>query len=106
MKSYNLLILAAALTLTGTAVAGDSQAGREKSSTCVACHGEWGISASGQFPNLAGQHADYLAQSLKAYRSGKRTNPIMAGFAAGLSDEDIADLAAFYAAQKGLKAIP
>ena len=106
MRISELLILASALTLSSTAVAGDPQAGREKSATCVACHGEWGVSASGQFPTLAGQHADYLAQSLKAYKSGKRTNPIMAGFATALSDEDIADLAAFYAAQKGLKAIP
>ena len=53
-------------------------------------------------PRLAGQYADYLEMALKEYRSGKRPNPVMAGMAAALSDEDIADLAAYFASQEGL----
>lgn len=69
---------------------------------CVACHSENGISISPQFPNLAGQHESYLANSLYQYKSGARQNQIMGGFAAGLSEEDIEMLSAFYADQSGL----
>lgn len=70
--------------------------------TCVACHGEQGLSVSPAFPNLAGQYQDYTIQALKAYRAGDRQNPIMAPMAANLSDQDIEDLAAYYASQSGL----
>lgn len=72
-----------------------------KSATCAACHGVTGLSASGQWPNIAGQYKSYIEHSLKAYRSGERQNAIMAGFAAGLTDEDIDDLADYFAAQNG-----
>ena len=75
---------------------------KEKSAMCQACHGADGNSTDPQYPKLAGQHASYLAQALEDYRSGARKNPIMAGFAGGLSDADIANLAAYYASQKGL----
>ena len=74
----------------------------EQAATCVACHGETGVAPSPDFPTLAGQHADYLARSLRQYKSAERQNPIMAGFAAQLSDADIEELAAWYAGQDGL----
>lgn len=68
--------------------------------TCVACHGSDGITSMPAHPNLAGQHRDYLEQSIKEYKSGKRKNAVMAGMAAGIKDEDIAVLARYYAGQK------
>ncbi|MGF1545905.1 MAG: c-type cytochrome [Thiotrichales bacterium] len=82
--------------------AGDAARGKDKSQTCQSCHGVDGNSPTAQFPSLAGQYQDYLVHTLKAYQSGERKNAIMAGMVAGLSSEDIEDLAAFYAAQKGL----
>ncbi len=79
--------------------AGDIAAGREKSLACAACHGEDGNSPSPAWPNLAGQHADYTGKQLKNFRDGSRQNPQMSPMAANLTDEDIADLAAYYAAQ-------
>jgi cytochrome c553 len=91
----------ATVTLPASAK-GDIEAGRAKAQTCQACHGANGNGMGDpQYPRLAGQHADYLEKALKDYRSGQRSNAIMAGFAATLSDQDIRDLAAFYAAQKG-----
>lgn len=86
---------------TGIAGAsGSAERGQEKSATCVACHGEAGIATAPQWPNLAGQYEDYLEHSLRAYRSGARQNAVMQGFAAQLSDEDIEDLAAWFASQE------
>lgn len=92
------------LLLTGTAMVqaqsiGDIEAGRAKSQTCAACHGANGASDNSAFPMLAGQHADYLVHALRAYKSGDRQNAIMNGQAAALSEEDMRDLAAYYAAQ-------
>ncbi|MFK8052386.1 MAG: cytochrome c [Woeseiaceae bacterium] len=87
------------------------KAGKEKSQTCVACHGERGISVNSIWPNLAGQHEDYLANALTQYQLANadesngeyvRKNGVMAGLAAALSEEDIEDLAAYFAAQEGL----
>lgn len=83
---------------------GNSQRGQEKSQVCQSCHGATGNeSLQPSYPKLAGQHADYLRHSLKAYRDGGRQNAVMSGIAAGLSDQDIADLAAWYSSQKGLE---
>lgn len=68
--------------------------------TCVACHGPDGIGIMPEYPNLAGQHADYIKQALKAYRSGQRKNAIMAGMATPLTDADIEALASYYSKQK------
>lgn len=96
-------ILTASFTLTSPATAmgleGDVQAGKKLSTSCAACHGADGNSASPAFPNIAGQPFKYTAYQLEAYRDGGRDNAIMAPQAAGLSDQDIADLAAYYAAQ-------
>jgi len=98
-----LIAAATALALAQPAAhaAGDIDAGKAKSAPCAACHGPDGNSPSGAFPIIAGQYADYLARSLLEYKNGERTNPIMAGFAANLTEQDREDLAAFYASQKG-----
>lgn len=85
---------------------GDATRGQAKSEVCVACHGVEGNNATAEFPRLAGQHASYPAHSLEAYTTGERMNPIMQGFAATLSRQDRADLAAWYASQKGLSTPP
>jgi len=102
MRIPLLLAAATALALVqpGVHAAGDIDAGKAKSAPCAACHGPDGNSPSGAFPILAGQYADYMVRALSDYKTGKRTNPIMAGFAATLSEQDREDLAAFYASQK------
>lgn len=97
--------LALALGASG-AHAGNAEAGKTKAQACASCHGADGNSASGQFPRLAGQHADYLAKALADYKSGARNNPIMKGFVANLSEADMEDLAAYFAQQKGLEVNP
>jgi len=99
------LILAMALVfLPATLMAkGDANSGRDKAKVCEACHGIDGKSVDPTYPNLAGQHESYLQKALGDYRAGRRTNPVMAGFAGPLSDQDIMDLAAWYASQEGLK---
>lgn len=74
----------------------------EKVQLCQSCHGENGMGADPSYPALAGQHASYLARALKDYRSGDRKNPIMGGFASGLSDSEIDQLAQWYANKGGL----
>lgn len=76
--------------------------GQEKAVVCAACHGQGGVSATGNWPTLAGQHEDYLRTVLDQYKSGARKDPVMAGQVAALTDADIADLAAYFAAQQGL----
>jgi cytochrome c553 len=70
------------------------------SQTCIACHGTDGIGMLPEYPSLAGQYEDYLAVTLRAYKSGQRRNPIMAGMAAPLSERDIRQLARYYASQR------
>lgn len=109
MKSATLaLVLGAALgaqsgLAAGPAPTGHADAGKTKSTTCAACHGEDGNSKSGEFPRLAGQHAEYIYTALSQYKAKRRTNPIMGGFAATLSAQDMADLAAYFSSQQGLE---
>lgn len=102
------LILAAAmlggaiLSMSAQA-AGDAAAGEGKIGTCVACHGTDGQGLAPIYPNLAGQSATYLESSLKAYRDGQRQggmSALMTPQAQSLSDEDIADIAAYYSSQE------
>lgn len=93
--------LASGTAKTGTRI----ERGKEKSTTCTACHGESGISALPNWPTLAGQHEDYLQQAMTQYKLGSRTDPVMAGQVLNLSEDDIEDLAAYYAAQPGLVSI-
>lgn len=105
MNTHLLLattILALGVNLPAAA-AGDAAAGKAKSAACAACHGADGNSPTPAFPKLAGQNDDYLVHALKAYRDKSRVNAIMNGQAANLSDQDIADLAAYFASQSGLK---
>lgn len=88
------LLLAFATQVTWAA---DIEAGKVKAASCMACHGPEGIAAIPGYPHLAGQKAAYMMTSLKSFKNGERTNPIMSPMAAPLSDEDIADLAAFFA---------
>lgn len=108
MKRTMLAFVSLALLLPGSLLAaGDPGAGKEKSATCQACHGETGKSVDPSYPNLAGQYASYLEHALKAYRDGSRNNAVMRGFAQNLSDEDIEDLAAWFASQPGeLQVLP
>ncbi|MCK9467877.1 MAG: cytochrome c [Porticoccaceae bacterium] len=89
-----------ALAASSPLFAGDIEAGKAKSVVCSACHGPAGISAAEIWPNLAGQKKAYLAKQIKAFRDGVRTDPTMAPMVANLSDEDIADLAAYYSSLK------
>ena len=89
-------LLLALLPLTLLAQ-GNIEAGRQKAATCAVCHGPDGNSNNPTWPNLAGQHAEYTRKQLEDYRSGHRKNDQMAPMAMGLSDQDIADLAAYYA---------
>jgi cytochrome c553 len=91
---------------TGSAKANDQVArGKEKATTCAACHGENGVSQMTNWPTLAGQHESYLVQALSQYQKGERTDPVMAGQVINLSAQDIEDLAAYFAAQPGLTSI-
>ncbi len=94
-------ILLTLLGVSSAQAAGDAAAGLEKSATCAACHGAQGVSPDPSNPILAGQYPSYLEYALKSYRSGARQNAIMAGFASQLSDQDIADLAAYFSSQEG-----
>lgn len=100
---FKKLFISATVLVTGIAVssasfaAGNAEAGKAKAMVCSACHGAEGISAMPVNPNLAGQVPGYIAAQLKAFKSGERANAIMMGQSAGLSDEDMADLDAYYA---------
>ena len=100
-----IMLFATNLCIAGAFAGGDIAAGKEKSKTCVACHGETGASPTTQFPIIAGQYKDYLYQALTDYKAGNRTNAIMTGIVAAFSDQDMQDLAAFYASQDGLYSI-
>lgn len=79
---------------------GDAAAGQDKAAVCAACHGMDGNSVVPTFPNLAGQHTSYIIKQLMAFKSGERQDPTMAPMAAPLSDQDMADLAAYFSSQK------
>ena len=79
---------------------GDVDAGATKAAVCGGCHGASGQSVNPLWPNLAGQHVEYLDKQIRAFRDGKRLDPTMRPFVATLSDGDIADIAAFFAAQR------
>ena len=99
MKKLTLAV-AATVMMASPVFAGDVAAGKGKSGVCAACHGANGISAVPMYPNLAGQKAAYLAKQLKDFKSGARKDPVMAPMAMGLSDEDIANVSAYYESLK------
>lgn len=79
---------------------GDAKAGKAVAAICGSCHGEAGMSVNPAWPNLAGQHADFLVDSLKAFKSGTRKNDMMSPMAAGLNEADIRNVAAYFAQTK------
>lgn len=99
------ILMAASLGFLCTTVQadGDPRAGKEKAKVCEACHDPSGKIIDPTYPILAGQHESYLVKALGDYRAGRRNNPVMQPMAANLSDQDIEDLAAFYASLEGLK---
>jgi cytochrome c553 len=83
----------------GSAEPGNADAGAAKAAVCGACHGADGNATDPQYPKLAGQHERYIARQLALFKTGERANPIMMGFAAPLSPQDMRDLGAHYAGQ-------
>ena len=100
MKKFIFGVALTSALIAGSAFAGgDVEAGKATSKKCMACHGADGVSKMDMYPNLAGQKQKYLVSQMKAFRDGKRVNPMMKGPSAGLSDADINNLAAFYSSQ-------
>ncbi len=103
MKIYVIAAISGvALMLSGQTMAADFDAGKNKAAeACASCHGANGNSPAPNFPKIGGQHRTYIAIALKEYKSGDRVDPIMAGMAAALSEDDIDNLAYYYSGQKG-----
>ena len=83
--------------LSSAVMAGDPAAGKAKAASCAGCHGPAGVSPNPIWPNLAGQHAAYMVKQMKAFRDGTRNDPMMSPMSKPLSDQDIEDLAAYFA---------
>jgi len=99
MKKLTLAV-AATVMMASPVFAGDAAAGKAKAAMCAACHGAAGISAIPMYPNLAGQKEMYLAKQLKDFKAGTRKDPVMGAMAMGLSDDDVANISAYYAGLK------
>ena len=107
MKSRTLTIagLSAVLSILATPLhaEGDAAAGKNKTSMCAGCHGIAGFHTAYpevyHVPKLGGQNAGYIVSALKAYKAGDRQHPSMRAIAASLSEQDMADLAAYYSAK-------
>jgi cytochrome c553 len=109
MKLWRLVAVAAGISMCASAFSGGTvDAGASKATVCTACHGPNGNSTNPEWPNLAGQGERYIAEQLKFFKDGKRNNPVMQPMASSLSDQDMGDLGAYFAAQKstGLEADP
>ena len=106
MKKFLALLALAAVAQVSVAadVKGNAQAGATKNSMCIGCHEIPGYKTAFpevyQVPMIGGQSEKYLISALNAYKKGERNNPSMRGIAGSLSDQDIADLAAYYASMK------
>jgi len=105
-----LVTLATTLGLSLNAAAQDAKAGEKKAAMCIGCHGIPGYKASFpeiySVPMIAGQNAKYIVSALGQYKKGDRKHPTMRGIAASLSDQDMADLAAFYATEAKAETVP
>lgn len=95
-----ITVTAALIGLAPNLHAADANAGKTKASGCTSCHGLNGVSSNTMYPNLAGQKETYLAKSIKDYRDGHRKDAMMEGMVKGMSDADIADIAAYFASLK------
>lgn len=104
VRQLAILVLALpALAAADDHLTGDPEAGKQKAAPCAACHGIDGNSVNPEWPSIAGQHPGYIASSLHDFKKGTRSNVLMTAQAMPLSDQDIADLAAYYASQKEVK---
>ncbi|HHJ34951.1 MAG TPA: cytochrome c [Gammaproteobacteria bacterium] len=92
----SVVIFTLCLFTAGFCNAGDIGAGKTRAAACVGCHGMQGISVAPNYPNLAGQKEKYLASAINSYRSGGRNDPTMKAMVASLSDDDVANLAAYF----------
>lgn len=100
-RTLMLAVLGMALSMTSSAMAaGNVAAGKKKAAVCAACHGSDGNSLSDAFPKLAGQHEGYIVKQLMEFKSGARQNALMAPMVANLSEQDMADLGAYFASKK------
>ncbi|HVE48459.1 MAG TPA: cytochrome c [Casimicrobiaceae bacterium] len=100
MNLHRLFVGLLVFAMCSLAHAADIAAGAAKAKeVCAACHGLDGNSPQADYPKLGGQYPDFLAKAMRDYKSGQRKNAVMAGFAAGLSRQEIDNLAAYYAAQ-------
>lgn len=97
MKAIILAMATVVSLSAGLVQAADIDAGKAKAASCAGCHGGAGISPAPMYPNLAGQKEMYLYQQLAAFKSGTRNNAMMASMVAGLSDDDMKNIAAYYA---------
>ena len=95
-----LAVACALAPLASAHAGGNAEAGKAKAVVCSACHGVDGNSVNPLWPKLAGQHEAYLAKQIRAFRDGVRVDPTMAPMVSILKEEDIDDIAAFYASQK------
>jgi cytochrome c553 len=100
MKIMVAVIYLVLISVMPVMAAGDVSAGKAKAAVCAACHGADGNSPSDMFPKLAGQGEAYLLKQLIEFKDGTRENAVMAPMVAALSEQDMADLAAFYASNK------
>jgi cytochrome c553 len=106
-KIIMTVLLGLSAVVTANAAQGDAEAGKSKTAMCAACHGPDGNSLVPMYPKLAGQSASYLVKQLTEFKLGMtsagksgRVDPVMGGMAMALSEQDIADVSAFYASQK------
>jgi cytochrome c553 len=111
MKLQSVVVFSILCGLQASSVTradGTAEEGQAKSTPCIACHGVNGNSSNPVWPNLADQHEQYIVRQLKAFKGGTRQDPLMSPMAAGLSDDDVEDLAAYFDAQTltGLEADP
>lgn len=105
--SLTLLLLSAALPLAAQAQSGNAEAAKGKISMCIGCHGipmyKTAFPEVYSVPKIAGQSPDYIVKALQEYRAGERSHPTMRGIARGLTDQDMADVAAYYGGTKEAK---
>lgn len=94
-----ILLAGVLLGVDPAVAAGSAEAGQSKAVVCAACHGVDGNSVNPEWPSLAGQNPAYIARTLHAFKSGERSNVLMTAQAAALSDQDIEDLAAYFASR-------
>ena len=98
-SQIGVIVLALSGLISFAANAADAEAGKAKSAVCAACHGVDGNSSNPMWPSLAGQHASYIYKQLSDFKASRRINASMSGMVAGLSDDDMKNLAAYYETQ-------